>query len=123
MGFSIFNFSVIDLKSGLVGINKFDKFIYGELEMRSGGDWSNYDEGDLISYDFELLEKCDDEELCYIDDYNLDRDEEDKVLLNDLKEYVGEGICYVLFNDEDNWYNVEFVDDVMVVSFICMEKY
>ena len=46
---------VIDLKSGLVGINKFDKFIYGELEMRSGGDWSNYDEGDIISYDFELL--------------------------------------------------------------------
>lgn len=114
---------VIELKGGLVGINKFDKFIYGELEMRSGGDWSNYDEGDLISYDFELLEKCDDEELCYIDDYNLDRDEEDEVLLNDLKEYVGEGICYVLFSDEDNWYNVEFVDDVMVVSFICMEKY
>ena len=114
---------VIELNGGLEGNNKFDKFIYGELEMRSGGDWSNYDEGDIISYDFELLEKCDDEELCYIDDYNLDRDEEDKVLLNDLKEYVGEGICYVLFNDEDNWYNVEFVDDVMVVSFICMEKY
>ena len=114
---------VIELKGGLVGINKFDKFIYGELEMRSGGDWSNYDEGDLISYDFELLEKCDDEELCYIDDYNVDRDEEDKVLLDNLKEYVGEGICYVLFGDEDNWYNVEFVDDVMVVSFICMEKY
>ena len=114
----------IVLKGGLVGINKFDKFIYGELEMRSGGDWNNYDEGDLISYDFELLEKDEDEELCYIDCWNwMCLNDEDKVLLEDLKEYVGEGICYVLFGDDDNWYNVEFKGDVMVVSFLCMKKY
>jgi hypothetical protein len=112
----------IVLKGGLVGINKFDKFIYGELEMRSGGDWNNYDEDDVISYDFELLEKCsDDDDLNYIDDYNLDLEDEDKVLLEDLKEYIGKGICYVLFGDDDNWYNVEFKGDVMVVSFLSME--
>ena len=47
---------VIDLKGGLVGINKFDKFIYGELEMRSGGDWNEYKKGDIISYNFDLLD-------------------------------------------------------------------
>ena len=113
----------IELKGSIKNYNKYDLVIYGELEMRSSGDWGEYEKGDIIGYDFELLEKCDDEELCYIDDYNLGLEDKDKVLLEDLKEYVGEGICYVLFGDDDNWYNVEFVDDVMVVSFICMEKY
>ena len=116
---------VIELKGSILDLNynKFDKFIYSELEMRSSGDWNECKDGDEISYDFELLEKCDDEELCYIDDYNLNLEDEDKVLLEDLKEYVGEGICYSDSYDEDNWYNVEFVDDVMVISFIYVENY
>lgn len=108
---------VIELKGGLVGMNKFDRFIYCELEGRVGGDWGVYDDGEIISYDFDLLEKCDDEDLCYIDDYNFDLEDNNKVLLEDLKEYVGEGICYDGGNWDD-WYNVEFIDDVMVISFI-----
>jgi hypothetical protein len=116
---------VIELKGSILDLNynKFDKFIYSELEMRSSGDWNECKDGDEISYDFELLEKCDDEELCYIDDYNLNLEDGDKVLLEDLKKYVGEGICYSGSYDEDNWYNVEFVDDVMVISFIYVENY
>jgi hypothetical protein len=114
---------VIELKGSIENYNKFDKFIYGELEGRSGGDWNEYEDGDVVSYDFELLEKCDDEELCYIDDYNFDRDEEDKVLLNDLKEYVGEGICYDGDYRDNDWYNVKFEGDVMVISFICIDGY
>ena len=116
--------NVIELKGGILdpNYNKFDRFIFGELEGRINGDWGVYDDGEIISYDFDLLEKCDDEELCYIDDYNFDRDEEDKVLLNELKEYVGEGICYDGSYGND-WYNVEFVDDVMVVSFIVNNEY
>jgi len=110
----------IELKGSIENYNKFDKFIYGELEMRSGGDWGDYEVGEVISYDFELLEKCDDEELCYIDDYNLGLEDEDKVLLEDLKEYVGEGICYD-GGYGDDWYNVEFKGDVMVISFLSME--
>ena len=114
---------VIELKGSILGLNynKFDRFIYGELEGRINGDWGLYDDGEIMSYDFDLLEKCDDEELCYIDDYNFDRDEEDKVLLDDLKEYVGEGICYdgSLGND---WYNVEFKGDVMVISCVYIEE-
>jgi hypothetical protein len=109
----------IELKGSIENYNKYDLFIYGELESRSSGDWNDYDKGDIIEYDFDLLEKWDEEDLNYIDDYNFDLEDEDKVLLNDLKEYVGEGICYVM--DNDNWYNVEFKDDVMVISFICME--
>ena len=109
----------IVLKGSIENYNKYDLFIYGELEMRSSGDWGEYDKGDLIGYDFDLLEKWDEEDLNYIDDYNFDLEDKDKVLLEDLKEYVGEGICYVM--DNDNWYNVEFKDDVMVISFICME--
>ena len=113
---------VVELKGGLVGMNKFDRFIYGELESRSGGDWDVYEKGDIIEYDFDLLEKsCDDDDLNYIDDYNLGLEDENKVLLNDLKEYVGEGVCYD-GNYGNDWYNVEFVDDVMVISFDYMEN-
>ena len=108
---------VIELKGGLIGMNKFDRFIYGELEMRSGGDWGEYEDGDIVSYDFDLLEKCDDEEYNFIDNFNWNLKDEDKVLLEDLKEYVGEGVCYD-GNLGNDWYNVEFIDDVMVISFI-----
>ena len=111
---------VIELKGGLIGMNKFDKFIYGELEMRSSGDWNEYEDEEVVEYDFDLLEKNDDEELCYIDDYNLGLEDEDKVLLEDLKEYVGEGVCYD-GNYGNDWYNVEFKGDVMVISFNYME--
>jgi hypothetical protein len=110
----------IELKGGLIGMNKFDRFIYGELEMRSSGDWNEYEDEEVVSYDFDLVEKNDDEELCYIDDYNLGLEDEDKVLLNDLKEYVGEGVCYDGKYGSD-WYNVEFKGDVMVISFLSME--
>jgi hypothetical protein len=112
----------IELKGSILNYNKYDVFIYGELESRSGGDWGVYKKGDIIGYDFDLLEKNDDEELCYIDCWNwMCLKDEDKVLLENLKEYVGEGICYVIDYGEDNWYNVKFEGDVMVISFICME--
>ena len=115
---------VVELKGSILdlNLNKFDKFIFGELEMRSGGDWNLYDDGDIVSYDFDLLEKCDDEIDNYIDDYNYDREDEDKVLLEDLKKYVGEGICYDSSYGDDNYYNVEFNDDIMIISFIYKEE-
>ena len=111
---------VIELKGGLKGNNKYDKFIFCQLESRSGGDWGNYEKGDIISYDIDLLEKCDDEIDNFIDSWNWDLEDEDKVLLEDLKEYVGKGICYD-GSYGDDWYNVEFIDNVMVISFICGE--
>ncbi len=105
---------VVELKGGLVGMNKFDRFIYGELESRSSGDWNEYEDGEVIEYGFDLVGECDDDEVIdYVDTW-------DKVLLNDLKEYVGEGICYD-GGYGDDWYNVEFKGDVMVVSFLSME--
>jgi hypothetical protein len=117
---------VIELKGSILDLNynKFDKFIYGELESRSSGDWNECKDGDEISYDFDLLEKDEDDVMNYIDYWNwMCLKDEDKVLLEDLKKYVGEGICYSGSYDEDNWYNVEFVNDVMVISFIYVENY
>ena len=112
---------VIEVKSGLIGMNKFDKFIFCELESRISGDWDVYEVGEVVSYDFDLLEKNDDEVMNYIDCWNwMCLEDEDKVLLEDLKEYVGEGICYD-GGYGDDWYNVEFEGDVMVISFLSME--
>ena len=113
--------NVIRVNGGLIGNNKYDKFIFGELESRIGGDWGVYEDGEIISYDIDLLEKNDDEVLNYIDNWNYIKgdEDEDKVLLEDLKEYVGEGVCYDGKYSDKDWYNVEFENDVMVISFIC----
>ena len=102
--------------------NKFDGFVFCNLDIRLGGDWSDhYEEGDVISYDFNLLEKCDDEIDTFIDSWNLDVDDKDKVLLEDLKEYIGEGICYIDEYDERIWYNVNFEGDVMMIRYVYID--
>jgi hypothetical protein len=108
---------VIELKGGLEGNNKFDKFIFAELEGRLYGDWGVYEDGEERGYDFDLMKKNDDDDFCYMDDWNYDLEDENKVLLEDLKKYVGEGICYDGGYGND-WYNVKFVGDVMEISFI-----
>ncbi len=109
---------VIELKGGLEGNNKFDKFIFGEFESRIYGDWGVYEDGEERGYDFDLMEKNDDDDFCYIDDYNYDLEDKDKVLLEDLKKYVGEGICYDCGYRDNDWYNVEFKGDIMEINFI-----
>jgi hypothetical protein len=69
--------------------NKFDKFIFGLLEGRENGDWNEYDEGEKISYNFDLR----DEE--WIDlDFNIES----------LGNYIGEGIWIENYNIKiDDW--------------------
>ena len=69
--------------------NKFDKFIFGLLEGRENGDWSEYEEGEEISYNFDLR----DEE--WIDlDFNIES----------LGNYIGEGIWIENYNVKmENW--------------------
>ena len=111
------------VKINYYDFNKFDNFVFSNLDIRVGGDWSDhYEEGDIISYDFDLLEKCDDEVDNFIDNWNLDMDDEDKVLLEDLKKYVGEGICYDGGWGDDCWYNINFEGDVMMIRFMYMEN-
>jgi hypothetical protein len=112
--------NVVELKGSILNYNKFDIFVFGELEGRVNGDWGVYEDEDIVSYDFDLLEKYDDDDLNYIDSLNDCLSEDRKVNLNELKEYIGEGICYE--NEFGNWYNVEFKDDIMVISFICVKE-
>jgi hypothetical protein len=109
---------VIELKGSILNYNKFDKFIFGEFEGRLYGDWGVYDDGEERGYDFDLMKKNDDDDFCYIDDVNYDLEDKDKVLLKNLKEYVGEGICYDSGGGNNDWYNVKFVGDIMEISFI-----
>jgi hypothetical protein len=76
-----------------------------------------YEDGEERGYDFDLMEKNDDDDFCYMDDWNYYLEDENKVLLEDLKEYVGKGICYDGGYGND-WYNVEFKGDIMEISFI-----
>ena len=69
---------VIKLNGGLKGNNKFDKFIFGEFEGRINGDWGEYEDGEERGYDFDFMEKNDDEDLCYIDDLSDEQIEEFK---------------------------------------------
>jgi hypothetical protein len=69
--------------------NKFDKFIFGLLEGKENGDWNEYENGEEISYNFDLR----DEE--WIDlDFNIES----------LGNYIGEGIWIENYNVKmENW--------------------
>lgn len=71
--------------------NKFDKFIFGLLEGRENGDWNEYEDGEEISYNFDLR----DEE--WIDlDFNIES----------LGNYIGEGIWIENYNIKINDWNL-----------------
>ncbi len=69
--------------------NKFDKFIFGLLEGRENGDWNEYNEGEEISYNFDLRNEE------WIDlDFNIES----------LGNYIGEGIWIENYNVKmENW--------------------
>jgi hypothetical protein len=85
------------------------EYIDGMIDSRLGGDWTDYEVGDIVIYNFDL----DDE------GYLLDLKEEFNIELNDIKELVGKGICIVV--DEDIWYNVSFKGDILMVEFVVLE--
>jgi hypothetical protein len=87
-----------------IGINKIIDVIDNLLEGRLGGDWNDYEEGDEVKYKFNFN---DEDELELIEECNVSLDE--------LKEFIGEGICYIV--DEDIWYNIKFKDNIMIVKF------
>jgi hypothetical protein len=105
--------------------NKFIKFIFDNLDNYLSGDWGVYKNGDVVIYNIDLLEKCEDWEFNFIDDWNeCIVNEEDKIDLGELKEYVGEGICFIDKNwSEDRcWYNVEFDGDELEISYVVDES-
>jgi hypothetical protein len=115
---------VIELK-GSEFENKFDKFIFDNLDNYLSGDWSEYKDGDIVNYNIDLLEKCEDEEFNFLDDWNeCIVNEEDKIDLRELKEYVGEGICFIdkLWSEDKCWYNVEFKGDILKISYMVDES-
>ena len=95
-------------KSFEIGENKIIDVIDNLLEGRLGGDWTDYEEGDEIEYEFNFN---DEDELELIEECNVSLDE--------LKEFIGEGICYVV--DEDIWYNITFKDNKMIVEFVYVD--
>ena len=97
-----------EFKIGNIGENKISDIIGDLLESRLNGDWTEYDKGDIIKYNFEFNSE---DELDLIEEY--------KVNINNIKEFIGEGICYII--DEDIWYNIKFKDNKMVIKFEHLE--
>ena len=80
--------------------NRFIKFIFGLLEGRLDGDWSEYNEGEEICYSFDLN-----------DEDWMDWDFSWESLFN----FIGEGICVVVEGKE--WYNIELKDEELKIYF------
>ena len=77
--------------------NKIVRTIDSLIDIRMGGDWNDYEAGDKVRYEFS-----------FNDEFELDLDE--------VKAFVGEGVCLMI--DEELWYNVSFEDDVLVVEYL-----
>ena len=86
-------------------------FIFGLLEARLNGDWTEYKVGEEVEYIWES------------DDWKLEIEDEDGDLndgdlsIEELKNYIGEGICVIEDGNEDLWYNIEFVGEDLVIRF------
>ena len=103
-------------------MNKFDNFIFDNLDSVLGGDWSNYDDGEKVVYNIDLMEDCDG--VSYIDDWNESNIKGVVIDLDEIKNYVGEGICYIdeSWGDDRCWYNVEFKGNILKISYIFDES-
>ena len=99
-------------------MNKFDNFIFDNLDNVLGGDWSNYDDGEEVVYEIDLMEINDG--VSFIDDWNESNIKGIVIGVDEIKEYVGEGICYIdeSWDDDRCWYNVEFEGDVLKISYV-----
>ena len=80
--------------------NRFIKFIYDKLEGSLNGDWSEYDEGEEVNYNYDIG----DDDWSMID-----------FSYNNLKEFIGEGITIV--EDDIIFYNIELKDFILNNSF------
>jgi len=95
---------------GKIGENKIVDFFEGLIDISLGGDWSDhYVKGDIIEYNLEEEE--------YIDDL-----EEDGLDINEVIEFIGEGICLIDKElsecyGEEICYNIKFIDNEIVIIF------
>jgi hypothetical protein len=86
------------------------RVIGGKIDSRLNGDWSEYDEYEEVRYRFDLF---DEDEMCEFEDGN--------VSIEDIKEFVGDGICIEIVEDDRIWYNVSIEDNMLYVDWINLE--
>jgi len=102
-------------------MNKFDNFIFDNSDNVLVGDWSNYEDGEEVVYNIDLMEINDG--VSFIDDWNESNIKGIVIGVDEIKEYVGEGICYIdeSWDNDRCWYNVEFEGDVLKISYIFVD--
>ena len=74
------------------------------------GDWNEYDKYEEVKYNFDLKDE----------DY-FEMLEDVGVSIEDVKEFIGEGVCLIWDEDFDIWYNVSIKDNVMLVDWLYIE--
>jgi hypothetical protein len=84
--------------------------IGGKIDSRISGDWSEYDEYEEVRYRFNLN---DEDEMCEFEDSNMS--------IEDIREFVGDGICIEVVEDDRIWYNVSIEDNMLYVDWINLE--
>jgi len=83
------------------------KLIGDLIDTRISGDWSEYDEYEEVRYSWDLSDE---------DDVELE-----EVSLEDIKEFVGDGICIEVVEDDRIWYNVSIEGNMLYVDWINLE--
>ena len=87
-------------------------FLFGLLDARLNGDWSEYKVGEEVEYVWNG-----DEWKLEIEDEDGDLNDGD-LSVEELKEFVGEGICVIEDSNEDLWYNIKFEGEDLVIGFV-----
>ena len=80
------------------------------IDGRIEGDWNEYDKYEEVKYDFDLKDE----------DY-FEMLEDVGVSIEDVKEFIGEGVCLIWNEVDEVWYNVSIKDNVMLVEWLLIE--
>jgi hypothetical protein len=80
------------------------------INSRLCGDWNEYDRYEEVRYDWDLN---DEDDMCDL--------ELEGVSLEDIREFVGDGICIEIPGDDRIWYNVSIKDDKLLVDWVNIE--
>jgi hypothetical protein len=86
------------------------RLIGGMIDGRLNGDWNEYDRYEEVRYDWNLN-----------DEYDMCDLEMEGVSLEDIREFVGDGISIEIVEDDRIWYNVSIEDNMLYVDWVYIE--
>ena len=89
--------------------NKIVNIISDWIDGTCDGDWTDYEDGKEVIYDYDLADEDYSEML-----------EEEEISVDGVKEFIGKGIC-LDYGGDDVWYNVSIENNTLIAKWVYVD--